>query len=155
MPSLVTELTPLQRMWLYENQLTRGDSYEEKWAMQSSSFDSTVFRSRPEPLPRKRKVDEEEQGRHRSHNKGPRFPHHGDKLTWQQSLENLRVYRDHYGVSDLLPDTSMCWSRLLILPMLPVCRIATCRKSTRKTPNWAAGSTSSAKRKRTRPSTGR
>lgn len=102
MPTLVTELTPLQRMWLYENQLTRGDSYEERWhTMRSPSFDTTIFRARNfEPTPpsaaRKRKHENV------PHSKGPRFHYYGDKLTWQQSYENLKVYRDHYGVSWLV-----------------------------------------------------
>jgi len=55
MPSCVTELTPLQRMWLYENQLTRGDSYEEKWNRAAGGSGSppsplaAIFRARPDP----------------------------------------------------------------------------------------------------------
>jgi hypothetical protein len=143
MPTLITELTPLQRMWLYENQLTRGDSrdsYEERWTRMGTSYSSDIFRERqqlpelepppPQPRMRKRRYEEEfcihisprhvhqrlgddddDDGdeahaaaihapppRHQAHSRGPNFPFHGDKLTWQQSLENLKVYRDHYGV---------------------------------------------------------
>lgn len=107
MPTLVAEMTPLQRVWLYENQLTRGDSYEEKWNRMpmKSSFDE-IFRARPDMAPRKRKMETvvtanptPTHRRHQEHHKGPMFMHHGDKLTWQQSLENLTIYRDHYGVS--------------------------------------------------------
>jgi hypothetical protein len=137
MPTLITELTPLQRMWLYENQLTRGgsgDSYEERWTRMGTSYSSEIFRERqlpelepppPEPRMRKRRYEDEfcihisprhvrhrhdddeasaagavhaPPPRHQAHNRGPNFPFHGDKLTWHQSLENLKVYRDHYGV---------------------------------------------------------
>lgn len=31
----------------------------------------------------------------------PKYPHEGDKLTWQQSYENLQVYKDTYGDCDV------------------------------------------------------
>jgi hypothetical protein len=31
----------------------------------------------------------------------PKYPHGGDKLTWQQSYENLRLYKDTYGDCDV------------------------------------------------------
>ena len=115
MPTLISELTPLQNMWLYENQLTRGDSYEEKWHRFDPEFDTTIFRSKPQ----KRKLlpfeDDAAVKSRRSHSPeehhrmrlplkpathGPRFPHMGEKLTWAQSRENLKVYYDHYGVRD-------------------------------------------------------
>jgi hypothetical protein len=118
MPTLISELTPLQSQWLYENQLTRGDSYEEKWHRFDPSFDTTIFRSKPHkrklpyeddhvtksrrsssPVPA---AHQQQQHRHvpKPVNHGPRFPHTGEKLTWAQSRENLKVYYDHYGVRD-------------------------------------------------------
>lgn len=130
MPTLVADLTPLQRMWLYENQLTRGDSrdsYEDRWTRMGTTYSDDIFRARPEPPPpqhpmRKRKYDDESciqisprdcarspsspplehRPRHQAHNKGPQFPYQGDKLSWQQSLDNLKVYRDHYGVRETI-----------------------------------------------------
>jgi hypothetical protein len=121
MPTLITELTPLQRMWLYENQLTGGDAdsrdaCEDRWSRMGSTYSTDIFRDRPEPPPphprmRKRKYEQEfcisprlceddAPPRHQAHGKGPKFPFRGEKLTWQQSLDNLKVYRDHYGVSE-------------------------------------------------------
>jgi hypothetical protein len=123
MPTLITELTPLQRMWLYENQLTRADAdsrdaCEDKWSRMGSTYSTEIFRDRPEPPPphprmRKRKFeqefciqisprlcDDDAPPRHQAHGKGPKFPYRGEKLTWQQSLDNLKVYRDHYGVRE-------------------------------------------------------
>lgn len=31
----------------------------------------------------------------------PEYPHEGDKLTWQQSYENLKVYKESYGDCDV------------------------------------------------------
>lgn len=111
MPTLISELTPLQSMWLYENQLTRGDSYEEKWHRFDPAFDTTIFRSKAQKrkLPfeehsvakPRRSLSSDEHHRMRSQkpsSHGPRFPHMGEKLTWAQSRENLKVYYDHYGV---------------------------------------------------------
>lgn len=159
MPTLISELTPLQSMWLYEHQLTRGDSYEEKWhrfagpppgygdpdpdrrvssAAPSAAAPITtggIFRSRPSKRRLPFEEDEEDRGRGRpdaeyssrrapsppSHSgggggtgrsaHGPRFPHTGEKLTWAQSRENLKVYYDHYGVSGPRRRVSPCRRR--------------------------------------------
>jgi hypothetical protein len=106
MPTLVAELSSLQRIWLYENQLPRGDSYEEKWNPpgnnNSSNFDASIFRSK-QPPDRKRKIllpsdTTSRNVRANTNSNGPRFPYTQDKLTWRQSWENLKAYRDHYGV---------------------------------------------------------
>ena len=114
MPTLISELTPLQSQWLYENQLTRGDSYEEKWHRFDPTFDTTIFRSKPhkrklpyedDHVAKSRRSNSPVPVAHQQHrhmpkpvNHGPRFPHIGEKLTWAQSRGNLKVYYDHYGV---------------------------------------------------------
>jgi hypothetical protein len=127
---MVTELTPLQRMWLYENQLTRGGySSEEditKWGkhqnQQNASYryypnttiDTTIFRSREGSREggriKRKNHDSQEDLRKRHRGKGPRFPHYGDKLPWQQSCENLKVYRDHYGVRQTSASSTLLYT---------------------------------------------
>jgi hypothetical protein len=38
----------------------------------------------------------------------PIYPHQGDKLTWQQSYENLQIYKKTYGVSFLAENVPFC-----------------------------------------------
>jgi hypothetical protein len=97
-------------MWLYEHQLTRGDSYEEKWHHFDPTFDTTIFRNKshkrklpfedyPAVKPRRPSSPLDHQLRaQKPTSHGPRFPHNGDKLTWAESKENLTVYYNHYGV---------------------------------------------------------
>jgi hypothetical protein len=119
MPTLVSELSSHQSMWLYDNQLTRGDSYEDKWNHRMDpTFDTTIFRNRPQ----KRQAPYEEDFAVKARrtdfstertitsaaaksSTGPRYPHSGEKLTWAQSKENLKVYYDHYGVSAAIDRT--------------------------------------------------
>lgn len=158
MPRLVDELTPLQSMWLYENQsLTRVSDDEpiDLWtAISRTNSDNGIFRDRNGqptitieptvqveesrkrkreyfddyssqqwdfPFHRCRPVDSTDESisrwptagptrsSHDQHDWGrrPDFPHSGDKLTWEQSYENLQAYKDVFGVrSFVLLETS-------------------------------------------------
>jgi hypothetical protein len=147
MPSLVTDLSPMQHVWLTENQGGRGEPMDVDIDMAPEPFyieqRSTIFRlgGRPPPFPPRippveepspweapRAPSREFQGyqyslqpaaqpypsypRSNGHlssaenfrprpasagGRAPIFPHSGDKLTWQQSFENLQVYQQIYG----------------------------------------------------------
>jgi hypothetical protein len=130
MPTLISELSPLQQTWLYDNQLTRGDSYEEKWHRFDSAFDTTIFRSKSQkrklpfaeyPIKSRRTNSSTERSMVIVTN-GPRYPHTDDKLTWMQSFENLRVYCNHYGVravhSIFVDICVLPWWKTMVPPIL-------------------------------------
>lgn len=109
MPTLVNELSPVQLEWLYENQMTGGNTVLKEHASTMSGYlqsAASVFRDRgteseSEPPQKKRRREKGASSSLCSSacDDSVIFPHQGDGLTWGQHLENLRSFRKHYGVS--------------------------------------------------------